>query len=246
MRENEQRETDAENGGVAGAFCEAEALDGARAAGGCEARAASGSADPARPAASRRNAAPAKRASARSVAYVGMTVALLAVSAWVAVPLGPVPFTLQTFVLAFAVLVLRPSECFAALGAYLLLGAVGVPVFSGMRGGIGMLAGPTGGFLWGFVLGAAAALLVVRLLPPKGARSDFARGYAACLACLLVSYACGWAQLMLVAGMGPGAAFLTAIAPFIVPDLVKLGAAVAVAQAVRHAMPSLRKAAVRR
>ena len=78
----------------------------------------------------------------RSVAYVGMTVALLAVSAWVAVPLGPVPFTLQTFVLAFAVLALRPSECFAALGAYLLLGAVGAPVFSGMRGGIGMLLGP--------------------------------------------------------------------------------------------------------
>lgn len=282
MRENEQRETDTEKG-AAEALCEAEALDGSRAAGqagpagGHEAgaacaeegvnparvtgnretgaaraakganpaRATDGGADSARPAAGRRNAE-GKRSSARSVAFVGMTVALLAVSAWVAVPLGPVPFTLQTFVLAFAVLVLRPSECFAALGAYLLLGAVGVPVFSGMRGGIGMLAGPTGGFLWGFVLGAAAALLVVRLLPPKGARSDFARGYAACLACLLVSYACGWAQLMLVAGMGPGAAFLTAIAPFIVPDLVKLGAAVAVAQAVRHAMPSLRKAAARR
>lgn len=189
---------------------------------------------------------PMRRASARSVAYVGMTVALLAVSAWVAVPLGPVPFTLQTFVLAFAVLALRPSECLASLGAYLLLGAIGVPVFSGMRGGIGMLAGPTGGFLWGFLLGAAAAQLVLRLLSPKGDRFDFARGFAACLACLLVSYACGCAQLMLVAGMGPLPAFFTAIAPFIVPDLVKLAVAVAVAQAVRRALPSLRKASARR
>ena len=94
----------------------------------------------------------------RSVAYVGMTVALLAVSAWIALPLGPVPFTLQTFVLAFSLMVLRPGECLAALGAYLLLGAAGVPVFSGMRGGIGMILGATGGFLWGFLLGAVAAL----------------------------------------------------------------------------------------
>ena len=67
-----------------------------------------------------------RKSRTRSVAYVGMTVALLAVSAWIALPLGPVPFTLQTFVLAFSLMVLRPGECLAALGAYLLLGA-GVP-----------------------------------------------------------------------------------------------------------------------
>ena len=72
-----------------------------------------------------------RKSRTRSVAYVGMTVALMAVSAWIALPLGPVPFTLQTFVLAFSLMVLRPGECLAALGAYLLLGAAGVPVFSG-------------------------------------------------------------------------------------------------------------------
>ena len=65
--------------------------------------------------------------------------------------------------LAFALLVLRPSECLAALAGYLALGAVGASVFSGMRGGIGMLLGGTGGFLWGFVLGAVAALVWRRL-----------------------------------------------------------------------------------
>lgn len=190
----------------------------------------------------------------RSIVYVGMTVALLAVSAWVAIPLGPVPFTLQTFVLAFALLVLRPSECFAALCAYLVLGAIGVPVFSGMRGGLGMLAGPTGGFLWGFVLGAAVAFLVLglaerRALPAtrrdatthKSRRIETASELVACLAFLLVSYLCGWVQLMFVAGLSPLAAFLAAIAPFAIPDIVKLVAAVAVARTVRKAVPSIRR-----
>lgn len=200
----------------------------------------------------------------RSIAYVGMTVALLAVSAWVSVPLGPVPFTLQTFVLAFALLVLSPKECLASLGCYLVLGAVGVPVFSGMRGGIGMLAGATGGFLWGFLAGAAAGLLVLsavrRIVQRRASANDGANGsagkrsgwatwvgdFAACLVVLAVSYVCGWLQLMAVASLGPYAAFLTAIAPFIVIDLVKLAVAVGVAQAVRHAVPSFRHAAARR
>lgn len=189
----------------------------------------------------------------RSIVYVGMTVALLAVSAWVAIPLGPVPFTLQTFVLAFALLVLRPGECFAALCAYLVLGAIGVPVFSGMRGGLGMLVGPTGGFLWGFVLGAVVAFLMLILVKRKilvarqsgtvhaGRRVETVGELAACVAFLLVSYLCGWVQLMLVAGLSPLAAVLAAIAPFVVPDIVKLVAAVAVARAVRKAVPSIRR-----
>ena len=179
-----------------------------------------------------------RRVETRSIVYVGATIALLAVSAWIALPLGPVPFTLQTFVLAFALLVLRPGECLAALGGYLLLGAAGVPVFSGMRGGIGMLLGSTGGFLWGFLLGAIAALLLLKAMPMREGRGEFARGFVACLVFVLVSYACGWIQLMAVAGIGPLPAFFMAIAPFVVPDLAKLAAAVLVARTVRRALPS--------
>jgi len=95
----------------------------------------------------------------RSMAFVGLAIAIIAVSAWVTVPLGPIPFTLQMFAVTFAVVVLSPKEAIASIAGYLLLGAVGVPVFSGMRGGIGVLAGPTGGFLWGYLLGVAAAAL---------------------------------------------------------------------------------------
>ena len=83
---------------------------------------------------------PAQRT--RSVAFVGLTIAIIAVSAWVVVPIGPIPFTLQMFAITFAIVVLSPKEAIAAITGYLLLGAVGVPVFSGMRGGIGVLAGP--------------------------------------------------------------------------------------------------------
>ena len=76
----------------------------------------------------------------RSVAFVGLAIAIIAVSAWVTVPLGPIPFTLQMFAVTFAVVVLSPKEAIASIAGYLLLGAVGVPVFSGMRGGIGVLA----------------------------------------------------------------------------------------------------------
>ena len=123
-----------------------------------------------------------------------------------------------------------------------------------MRGGLGMLAGPTGGFLWGFVLGAAVAYLVLglaerRALPAtrrdatthKSRRVETASELVACLAFLLVSYLCGWVQLMFVAGLSPLAAFLAAIAPFAIPDIVKLVAAVAVARTVRKAVPSIRR-----
>ena len=85
----------------------------------------------------------------RSIAFVALTIALMGVSAWVAIPFGPVMLTLQMFALMFALLALTPRECLAAIAGYLALGAVGLPMFSGMRGGIGMLLGPTGAICGG-------------------------------------------------------------------------------------------------
>ena len=179
----------------------------------------------------------------RSIAFVALTVAITAVSAWVTVPLGPVPFTLQIFAVAFMVLVLRPKEAIAAITAYLVLGAVGAPVFSGMRGGIGVLAGATGGFLWGYLLGVGLAVAVrfglkavfARDAQTKGARA-FAIDFVTGLVFLAVAYVCGWAQLMAVAAMTPAAAFAAGVAPFIVIDLAKLVAAVICARAVNAAV----------
>lgn len=192
----------------------------------------------------------------RSIAFVGLTIAIMAVSAWVTVPLGPIPFTLQMFAVMFAIVVLKPQEAIAAIVGYLLLGAIGVPVFSGMRGGVGVLAGPTGGFLWGYLFGVAAAVLLLMVVRSRSARRE-AQADPASAAALTgmqkvlgflrvagveivagilftaISYLCGWAQYMAVAGVGPEAAFLACVAPFVVVDLIKIVAAVACARAVK-------------
>ena len=100
--------------------------------------------------------------STRSIARCGVCVALLACSAWVTVPLGLAPFTMQTFVLALIPQVMGPRESILTVAVYLVLGACGLPVFSGFQGGVGTLLGPTGGYLWGFLLGMAPATALMR------------------------------------------------------------------------------------
>lgn len=194
-----------------------------------------------------------QRSRTRSVAYCGLSIALIAVSAWISIPIGPVPVTLQIFTVAFVILVLKPKEALATILIYLGLGAIGLPVFSAMRGGLGVLAGPTGGFLWGYILGILAALVVLNLFKSRSARAldqgaekkkstglfgAAAIDFFAVLIFLLVAYACGWVQFMFVMGASPLAAFLTSIAPFIVIDIVKIAVAVVTATAVKKALPN--------
>ena len=172
----------------------------------------------------------------RSVAFTALSIAIMAVSAWITVPIGPVPFTLQMFAVTFAILVLTPKQAVGAIAGYLAIGAIGVPVFSGMRGGIGVLLGPTGGFLWGYLIGVALAVGVLALFRRRGV-DGFAVGVFCGLLFTAVAYACGWLQYMLVAGVGPFESFLVAVAPFVIVDIVKVVAATAVARTVIRAVP---------
>ena len=170
--------------------------------------------------------------STRSIARCGVCIALLAVSAWVTVPLGPVPFTLQTFVLALLPQVIRTRDALFTVMVYLLLGAVGVPVFSGFQGGLGVILGPTGGYLMGFAAGMPVASAVMRagVLPRR------ARGALAGVALLAVSYVLGTLQLMNVYALDAPAALAVAVVPFVVPDMVKVVASVGVAERVCRAL----------
>lgn len=89
--------------------------------------------------------------------------AALCVMAPLAVPLGPVPVTLATLGVYLAAGLLGPGRGTAAVGVYLTLGAMGVPVFAGFAGGFQQLTGLTGGFLWGYLLCAATAGALTRL-----------------------------------------------------------------------------------
>ncbi len=170
----------------------------------------------------------------RDMAYMAVMVALTAVCAWVAVP-AAVPFTLQTFAVFAALLVLGGKRGTIALGVYLLLGAAGLPVFSAVGGGVGVLLGPTGGYLLGFLLTALVYWLFEALFEKRAGagRLRLVWQCAALIVGLIACYAAGTAWFIEVYARGGkavtfAAAVSSCVLPFIVPDLVKLAVAVVV------------------
>jgi biotin transport system substrate-specific component len=163
---------------------------------------------------------------AREVAYAALFAALIAASAFVAIPLGPVPFTLQVLVVLLAGLVLGPRSGALAVGAYLVLGLV-APVYAGGASGVGVLFGPTGGYLWGFVLAAVTSGVVARRSGP-----GFAGLTVAALAGLVPIYVLGTAWLALQLHLSAEAAVAAGALPFLAADLVKAGAAALVARSL--------------
>ena len=90
------------------------------------------------------------------MAYISISAALIALCAWLSVP-AAIPFTMQTFAVVAAAGTLGARRGAAALGLYILLGALGLPVFSGFQGGVGALLGAAGGYIVGFLPAAAIA-----------------------------------------------------------------------------------------
>jgi len=183
--------------------------------------------------------------SGRTVSLVrsALVVALIAVGALIAVPLGPVPVTLQVLVLAVAALILTPGEAAVTLGVYVALGLGGAPVFAGGAGGPGVLLGPTGGFIVGFAFGVPAAALIRRALTASAGTAPYcgvapgrsAADVAALAVFLAVSYTAGLIGFLLVTGLPVAEAVMIAVAPFVVIDAIKCVIALAVARAVRAA-----------
>ena len=104
-----------------------------------------------------------------NLVYASMFTALITVCGWICIP-SAVPFTLQTLAVFLCIMLLGTKRSLAAVITYILLGAVGCPVFSGFRGGIGTLLGPTGGYITGFVLiCAVSGSLIKRSGERKGA-----------------------------------------------------------------------------
>ncbi len=193
--------------------------------------------------------ASATQSRVRSIVFVAIAIALTAACAMVTVPLGPVPFTLQNFAISFIVLALKPKEAVAAIAGYLVLGAIGLPVFAGFSGGISCLLGPTGGFLWGYLLGGIVAAAIVaagRKLSTAKAPAASARwkqilrtaGWeiVAMLVLICIIDFCGCLQYALLFSVDPLAAFLVCAAPFLVVDICKAIAAIVCAEAVRNAV----------
>lgn len=169
--------------------------------------------------------------SPREVARCGLSVALLAVASSLSLAIGPVPFTLQTLVLAMLPVALGGRTAVISVAVWVVLGAFGLPVFSGFSGGLSHIVGPTGGFIWGFLIGMVLAAAILRI----SAFPEHAREILAVLVMLLVSYALGTLQIMLLLNLDLAAALSVTVLHFVVPDAIKLVLGVSAGRVVRRA-----------
>lgn len=154
---------------------------------------------------------------------IALCAALLAPCAWLSIPTQP-PFTMQTFGVFLTLLLLGARDGAIAIALYILLGAMGAPVFSGFNGGMGALLGPTGGYIVGFLL-----ICPIYGLLCRNKAGLWAKALALFLG-LLACYAFGTLWFVKVYGDTKGpitllAALSKCVFPFILPDLAKLALA---------------------
>ncbi len=150
--------------------------------------------------------------------YASMFGAATAAGAYIIVPVPPVPVTLQTLFLSLAGVLLGARLAAMSQIVYVLIGAMGLPVFAGGKAGLGILIGPTGGYLVGFIAGAYVIGKLVELRPSAGMIWFFSSMAAG----TLIIYLFGVAQLCVVAQLSISKAVVVGVLPFIPGDAVKI------------------------
>lgn len=164
--------------------------------------------------------------------YIAIFAVLMAVCSWISIP-AAVPFTLQTFGVFMAVSMLGGKRGTLAIVIYIILGAVGIPVFSGFKGGVGALLGTTGGYIVGFLF---SALIMWAFEKVPGKRSILLP--VSMLLGLVACYAFGTVWFMFVYTKGGEAVSLATVLgwcviPFIIPDFVKIALAYVLSRRLR-------------
>lgn len=168
--------------------------------------------------------------STKTIVTVGMFAAVISVLSILTIPMpSGVPVTLQTFAIALGGYVLGAKRGVAATMVYLLLGAVGVPVYAGMTGGPSHLFSYTGGFLWGFILLSLFCGIGIRR-HSVGIRIAFG------VVGLFVCHLFGVLQFAIVTGASISEAFLLASAPYIIKDIISIAGACLAALPIRRAL----------
>ena len=171
---------------------------------------------------------PYSQVKTKKLAAVGMSAAVISILAQIALPIGPVPVTLQTFALALTACVLGPVQGFSSAAVYLLCGAVGLPVFAGFSGGPSALFGYSGGFLWTFPVMSwlcgfsSHANRPLRLLPP--------------LAGLVICHLGGILQYCVLAGVSLTAGAAAVSIPYLFKDVLSVIFGLYLASKIRAAL----------
>ena len=178
------------------------------------------------------------RAFIYDLVLISVSAALITICSWISIPLGPVPFTLQTLGILAVMLTAGGRRGTIAILVYLALGAVGVPVFAGFKGGIMSFIGPTGGFLIGFILAALVYWLLEKLILRKLMTTPVKTwifGMLGFIVFEIIMYIVGviWFMTVYAAQTGPvglATVMTWCVIPFIIPDIVKMAAAVLIGE----------------
>lgn len=164
----------------------------------------------------------------RWMVLASLMAALTAVGAYIYVPIGPVPIVLSTLFVILSGLLLGSRWGPASMALYLLVGAIGIPVFAGGKGGFAHFLGPTGGYLLGYLISS----WITGLLSEKSNR-PLIRDVIAVVIGSLILYGCGVPWLKIVTQMSWPKALLVGIVPFLIGDAIKASVAVILARSVR-------------
>lgn len=162
----------------------------------------------------------------KDLVYIAVFAALMAICSWIAIPTPwDISFTLQTMGVFLAVGILGGKRGTIAVLVYILLGAIGVPVFAGFQGGMGALLGTTGGYIVGFLFSALLMWALEKLVGTK-----LPMMAAAMVLGLIVCYAFGtvWFMQVYTQANGPvslGTVLGWCVIPYVIPDLVKIAVA---------------------
>ena len=173
-----------------------------------------------------------QRSKTYDIVYIAVFAVIMAICSWISIP-AAVPFTLQTFGVFIAVGVLGGKRGSLSVLVFILLGAIGIPVFANFSGGIGVLAGPTGGYIIGFLF---SALLMWAMEKLPGMKSVMQ--IVSMIAGLIVCYAFGTVWFVIVYGrmngpIGFTAALVSCVVPFIIPDIIKIALAYVLSRKLR-------------
>ena len=168
---------------------------------------------------------------------IGLCAVILTICSWITIP-GVVPFTLGTLGVFFVTLFLGGKRGSICTLIYLLLGIVGLPVFSGFRGGISVLMSSTGGYVIGYLLIALIMWVLEGWKSSKGRVLSMMIGLLAC-------YICGTLWFCFIYGPGGEVSgILTTVGicvlPFIIPDLLKIWLAIFLNNKINHALKGLK------
>ncbi|MBM4276909.1 MAG: biotin transporter BioY [Deltaproteobacteria bacterium] len=164
----------------------------------------------------------------RWIVLSSLMAGLMAVGAYIHVPIGPVPIVLTNLFVLLAGLLLGSRWGTASAGLYLFVGAIGVPVFYGGKGGLAHLLGPTGGYLFGFVLCAWITGFISERF-----RYSMIGGVIGVIIGSLAVYGLGVPWLKMITKMSWNKAWMIGMFPFLIGDALKAAVAIILARAVR-------------